>query len=116
QKEVGAVQVDGNAERALRRADARHVIDVRVRQQNVPDRQLAAFGKGEQPVDLIARIDEHRLTRDLTADDEAILEERADCLRLDYHSLTLQRGPTPRCLCLRGSRRLALVRGELSAQ
>lgn len=38
----------------------------------------------EQAVDLVARIDEHAYSRAWTSDDESVLEEGADGLRLDY--------------------------------
>ena len=38
-----------------------------------------------RPLDFVAGIDEHALPRARAGDDEAVLEERADGLRLDYH-------------------------------
>ena len=72
------MQIDRHAERALGFGDARHVIDVRVRQQDVRDLQLLRANEVQQLLDLVARIDEHGLAGALAADDVAILEERPD--------------------------------------
>ena len=61
------------------------MIDVRVRQQDVADRQPALPGERQQRRHLVARIDQHRLLRLLAADDEAVLEEGTDGLTLNYH-------------------------------
>ena len=43
----------------------------------------------QQRRDFVARIDEHGLARVLAGDDEAVLEEGADGLRLDYHDRSM---------------------------
>ena len=80
EEQIVAVQVDRHAERALGRGDAGDVIDVRVRQEDVPNRQRPPLGERQQRRDLVARIDEHGLVRLLAADDEAVLEEGTDRL------------------------------------
>jgi len=42
------MQVDRHVQRPLRGADAGDVIDMRVGQENVANRQAVSFGKGEQ--------------------------------------------------------------------
>ena len=84
QKQIAAMEVDGHTERPLCDADAGHVIDMGVGEQNVPDRQPLACREGEQEGDFIARIDDDRLARALAGDDEAVLEEWSNSLRLDY--------------------------------
>ncbi len=89
-KQILLVKVDGDAERAPRERDARHVIHVRVRQQNASDREAAPLRGGHERRRLIARIDQNRFVRPLAADDEPVLEERPDRLRLDYdHTVIL---------------------------
>ena len=83
EKQVVAVQVHGDAKRPLCGADAGHVIDVSMGEQNGADRQRLPVRKCEQAGHLIARIDQHGLTRALARDHEPVLEERTDGLRLD---------------------------------
>ena len=90
QKEIVAVQIDRHAERTLGDPNAGHVIDVGVRQEDVPDRERVALGEGEQAGDFVAGIDQHGVTRLVAADDEAVLEERSDGLCFDYdHAVIL---------------------------
>ncbi len=49
------------------------------------DDQTAAIRRREQIADLVAWIDEDRLARLLASQDEAVLPERLDGARLDYH-------------------------------
>jgi hypothetical protein len=63
------------------------MIDVRVRQQDVPDGQPAALREGEQRRHLVARVDEDRFPGLLAADDEAVFEEGTNGLTLNYHGL-----------------------------
>jgi PleD family two-component response regulator len=76
-------------ERALCRADARDVINVSMREQDVSNRDSLRCGECEQAVHLVTGIDEHTVARTRTGDDEAILEEGADCLRLDYDHVVI---------------------------
>ena len=66
-------------------ADAGDVVDVCMGQQDVTNRQLLAIGERQEGRDLVARIDEHGVPGRFAADDEAVLEERADRLSLNYH-------------------------------
>jgi PleD family two-component response regulator len=70
--------------------DTGHVIDVRVRQQDVPDRQVLLRDELEQPVHFVTRIDDDPLSRARARDNEAVLVERPHGLRLDYdHAVIL---------------------------
>jgi CheY-like chemotaxis protein len=84
QKQIIAVEVNRHIEGAFRGAHAGHVIDVRVGQKNTRQLDLLPGRVFEQAVDLITRIDEHAFPRPRAGDDESVLEEWADGLRLDY--------------------------------
>ena len=85
EKEVVAVEVDGHVERALGCRHAGDVIDVRVREKDVLDRERPPLGKRQQIVDFVAGIDQDGLAGSLAADDETILHERAHRPGLQYH-------------------------------
>ena len=85
QEEIVLVQANRHIQCPLGGGHTGHMIDVRVRQQDVPDRQPAALGEGEQRRHLVARIDEDRFPGLLAADDEAVLEEGTNGLTLNYH-------------------------------
>ena len=85
EKQIVPMQVDGRAEESLRGRHAGDVIDVGVGQQNVPDRQRVAPGERQQACHLVAGINEHGVPGLFTADHEAVLEEWADGLTLNYH-------------------------------
>jgi CheY-like chemotaxis protein len=90
EKQIVAVEADRHAEGALRRGDTGDVIDVRMGQQNPADVNRAIGDETEEAVDLVARIDDDAFTRLGTRHDEPVLEERTDCLRLDYdHAVIL---------------------------
>ncbi len=83
---VVAVQADGNAERSLGAPDTGDVVEVRVGEQDVSDRQAGVRSiDDEQLVDLVAGVDEHAFPSVLAADDIAVLEERSDGARLEQH-------------------------------
>ncbi len=84
QEEVVAMERHLDAERPLRGGHSRHMVDVRVRQQNVVDRQRLILRDLKQLVDFVAGINEHGVAGAATGDDEAVLEERLDGSRLDY--------------------------------
>ena len=86
EKQIVAVQVDRHAERPLRGGDARHVIDMRVGQQDMSNGQRLALDERQEALNLVSRVDERGFTRALAGDDEAVLKKRGDRLRLDYHS------------------------------
>jgi PleD family two-component response regulator len=84
------MQVHRGIQGAPGNADTCDVVDVRVRQQNVGNRDALARDEVEQTVDLISGIDEQSLTCARACDDEAVLVERSDCLSLDYdHAVIL---------------------------
>ena len=79
------MQMHRHAQRTLRGRHAGDVIDVRMRQQDVPDRQRVPLRKRQQRHHFVAGIDQHRFARRLASDDEPVLEEGADRLGLQYH-------------------------------
>ncbi len=89
EEEVVTVEIHRDTQRPLGGADAGHVIDVSVGEQNVADRQRLPVSKVEQAGNLISRIDDHGITRALAPDHESILEERPDSLRLDYDHVVI---------------------------
>jgi CheY-like chemotaxis protein len=90
EKLVVAVQEHRHAECSLCGRDTGYMIDMRMRQKDRPDRKGLPLGEGQQRVDLVAGIDQYRLAGARTRHDEAILEERANRLRLDYdHAVIL---------------------------
>ena len=84
EEEIVAVEVHVDAERPLCGGDAGHVIDVGVREQNVPDVQRLALDVRQEFRYFIARVDENGLASFRTGHHEAVLEERTDGSRLDY--------------------------------
>lgn len=90
QEQVVAMQVHGHAECAFRGADTGDVIDVRVGQQDVANREVFLFDEFQQAIHLIARVDDHPFAGPWAGDNEAVLVEGADRLRLDYdHAVIL---------------------------
>src|SRR5581483_3047700 len=85
EKQIVAVQVNRRPGGALRGGDAGHVIDVRVREQDVANGELTAIGKSKQRADFVARIDQDRFACLLAGNDIAVLEERTNGLALNYH-------------------------------
>ena len=89
EKQVVAMEVHRDAERSLCGADASHMIDVSMGEQNVSDRQRLPVRKGKQAGHLIPRIDQHGFTCALAPDHEPVLEERPNGLRLDYDHVVI---------------------------
>ena len=85
QKIVVAVQPDRYAERRLRTSDAGDVIQVRVRQQDVPDVEPLRAGRGEKVIDLVAGVDHNPFTGFLAADHVSVLEEWGRGAGLEEH-------------------------------
>jgi CheY-like chemotaxis protein len=83
------MEIDGDSQRPLRGGDAGDVVDVRVREKNVTNRQRAALGERQKLVHFVAGIDENRLARFLAAKDEPVLEKWPDRLRLNYHGTVI---------------------------
>ena len=84
EKQIVAMEVDRQIERAFCRSDAGDVVDVRVRQQNMRQHDVLTDSKLEQRVHFIAGIDQHAFARARTRHHETVLEERPHRLRLDY--------------------------------
>jgi hypothetical protein len=85
ERQVVAVQVDGSAQRALGPRRAGHVINVRVRQQDVADVQVRAVDNVEEQVDLVTRVDDHAVPGFLAGEHVAILVERGSLADLEEH-------------------------------
>ena len=85
QELVVAVQVDGDVERLFRSGHTGDVVDVCVRQQDGLDLDVEIANRAEQLVDLIARVNEDRLTRSFARHDKAVLVERRDCSDFKNH-------------------------------
>jgi CheY-like chemotaxis protein len=74
------------------------VIDVRVRQENMPDVELVCRDGGKEIIDLVARIDHNGFAGSLTANHEAILVKGRNLPNLENHLFgTLY--PTSMILC-----------------
>ena len=89
EKQVVAVQIHRDAERPLGGADAGHVIDVSVGEQDVADRQRLPLGEGEQAGTSSPGSMSTASRVSLAADHEAVLEEGPDGLRLDYDHMVI---------------------------
>ena len=90
EEQIVVMQVHGRVQRSLRNAHSRDVVDVRMRQQNVCDRDVLTRDEFEQTVNFVAGIDEQALTRARARHHEAVLVKRRDRLRLDYdHAVIL---------------------------
>jgi CheY-like chemotaxis protein len=84
EKLIVGVQVDRNVEGAFGDADAGHVIDVRVREQNSRQLNVLALRILEQRSHFISRIDDDAVERVRAGDHKTVLEEGTDRLALDY--------------------------------
>jgi len=84
QEQIIAVEINRHIERTFRGGHAGHVIDVRMSQENARQLDLLPGRVMQQTVDLVTRIDQHAFARPRTSNDESVLEEGADGLRLDY--------------------------------
>ena len=62
-----------------------NVIQVRMGQQDVPDRQLVRRGGRQELVDLVPRVDKDPLAGVFTPEHEAVLEEGLDRASLENH-------------------------------
>ena len=85
QEHVVAVQIYRHAQRCFGRRDTGDMIDMRVGEEDMTDREVAAGGKRQEALHFIARIDVHGFACVLAADDEAVLHERPHGAALDYH-------------------------------
>ena len=89
QEQIVAMQRYGHVERSLGSRNTGDVVDMRVRQKDLRQRDSFTSGKLEQARDFVPWIDEHAFPRPRTGDDESIFEEWADRLRLDYDHLVI---------------------------
>ena len=89
EKQIVAMQINGHTQRTFGRRHAGDMIDVRVGEQDVADRQFLPLGKRQQAANLIAGIDEHRLARRIAPDDEAVFQELSNRLPLNYHDRSM---------------------------
>ena len=70
--------VDGRPGRLRHRRDGADVVEVAVGDQDRLDLGAGLLDLGEDPLRLLARVDDQRLVGALAADDEAVLGDRAD--------------------------------------
>lgn len=84
QEQIVAVKADRHIERAFRRAHTGHVVNMRMGQEDTRQRDLLTDGILQQTFDLVTRIDQDAFSRPWAGDNESVLEEWADGLRLDY--------------------------------
>ena len=70
------MKVDRRTQRILRGRDPGDVIDVGMREQDVPDVELVCLDRGQQLIDLVAGIDQHAGPGALAPHHESVLEER----------------------------------------
>jgi CheY-like chemotaxis protein len=90
EKQIVLVQVHRHVERGLRRGNARHMIDVRMCQQNLREGDLLCLGVVEQTLHFITGIDQHAVSGPRAGHHESVLHERPGGLRLDYdHAVIL---------------------------
>jgi len=87
EERVAAVQVDGSARRAPGRRDARDVIDMRVRQEDLADGQVCLPRARQQVSDRVAGIHDHGFASVLTADNVSVFLEGAACANFHYHGV-----------------------------
>ena len=84
-KQIVSMQVNRDVCVALGLRHARHVIDVRVGEQDLLEIEAFAVHDVEQPIDLVSRIDVHRLSRPLAGEHEPVLHERRDRRLVHQH-------------------------------
>ena len=70
--------VDGRAGRAGHGRDGADMIEVRVRQQDRLDRQAEIVDGREDPLGLVAGVEDHGPVRPIATRDEAVLRDGAD--------------------------------------
>src|SRR5262245_59567653 len=84
QEEIVAMETDRYIEGTFRCANAGYMVDVRVSQQDLRQIDPLSSRELEQAVDFVTGINQDSLPRPWTRDDESVLKEWADGLRLDY--------------------------------
>ena len=87
QEGIAVVQIHGGAGGTLGCSDARDVIDVRMCQENVLDRELRARGVLEEFCHRVTRINERSVASALASDDESIFLKRTARTNFHYHDL-----------------------------
>jgi CheY-like chemotaxis protein len=89
-KEIVPMEIDGHVlQRVLGDGDTGDMIDVSVRQEHTSHVELGIANGCQQLVHLVSGIDQHRLSRSLATDDEAVLVEWRNCANLDNHEMIL---------------------------
>jgi CheY-like chemotaxis protein len=89
EEQVVAMEVDRDLQGALGGGHSGDMVDVGMSQQNLADRQRFLPGECQQSGNFIARVDQHTLPGARAGDDEAVFEEGADRLCLDYDHLVI---------------------------
>jgi CheY-like chemotaxis protein len=83
--EIIGMEVDRHSQPPFGGRYARDVIDVRMREQNVANRQPVLLGQQQKLLHFVAGVDQDGLVRVLAPKDESVLEERTDCPHFQYH-------------------------------
>ena len=89
QRQVAFVEMDRGVQRVLDECNARDVIDVRVRQQDVHHLETVIPNRIEQCVSFVTRIDDDGVARAFAADNEPVLAKRWDGPDFEDHSTTI---------------------------
>jgi CheY-like chemotaxis protein len=89
EEEVVLVKMDRHLQGPLRGSDAADMIDMRMRQQDAAQGNVLAPGECEQRLDFVAGVDQHAFPSARARHHESVLEERANCLRLDYDHVVI---------------------------
>jgi hypothetical protein len=78
EKQVIAMEINGDLECQFRAGYAGHVVDVRVREENVSNGDSAAIGQRQKLIDFVAGIDENPGPSAFARHEKTILEERTN--------------------------------------
>src|ERR1700674_1831274 len=79
------MEIHGSAEGFLGPPDARDMIHMRVREEDVFHRELLRLDNVEEGLHLVARIDQDGLARRLAANNETVLVEGRDLANFEQH-------------------------------
>jgi hypothetical protein len=85
QEKIVFVKTHGSVERRLRLRDARDVVDMCMREQDLLNVETVIANSRQQLVRFVARIDEHTFARPLAADDKAVFVEWWNRADFDNH-------------------------------
>ena len=89
QRQIVFMEIDAGVQCVFDERDARNVIDVRVRKQDMRHFETVILNRAKQCASPITRIDDDAFARALAADDEPILVKRRAGPDLENHSITI---------------------------